>query len=585
MLNPSLPLKILAVHSALIVLAGIIPLSVSATEPLQIVATGGRIGVYPYGSSDPNLTAFWHRTPHKLGGPVSEIQIGFMNWMLNYSKEQNNSNEVTIDHAWIERELDGQIIPITFDGSRTFIMPDDSVEPYWLADSVDSADWTNGPPEKDEVLWIHVKGNYPSLGRTIQGCPTGYPGSKFIVYDPANDTGAVDIAGSVHSIEGQNARTRGLPLLIVGRYSEPGHLAVIGIGDSILDGSGDASSKYSNIPGFGFFNRAAVDENGENTISMFNLTRHGATAAGWANHVRQPHFLQFANTVVEEYGTNDLGQNGTGSPSQIIERLEYIWELCREAGVQYILRTELLPRTSSSDAWSTAENQTPNPGWGPSGARDEINSAFYQAVTNSSIHSVVETLAPVSSPSDSHLWSTNGQSKYVTGDGTHLNSNGNTILAETLRASLLAIDLGSPPSTYASWQDSIDWAGQDSRPTADPNHDGINNALAYALDLSPMGSSEPGHRPYLLYLPESDGGPCIQFVFRKNSHAKDVTYEYLRSYTLMNDWEPVTVNGQNVIETTIDPDPDGDSTASLIAVRIFSFDTETPQFLKLRVNL
>lgn len=563
-----------------------------AIEPLRYVATGARIGVN-FQETNTERTAYWHRTPHQLGGPVSEIRIGFMNWVLNYSNENANTNEVTIEYAWLERESDGQVVPITFNGSRTMVMAANSTDPYCLADAIDSSVWTGGTPQQDEVFWLSIKGSLPAGGKLCLGNPTGYSGSKFILYDPLNDPGSQDITGSVPKITDQYARNRGLPTMFLGRFTDPGYLSVIGIGDSILDGSGDASSAYSTISGFGFFCRAAIDESGENTIATFNLTRHGAasTAPTKASNPRQMHFLKFANVAVEEYGTNDLGSTGGGDVSTIQTRLEAIWTLCRNEGIQKIVRTQLMPRTSSvTYNWISKEDQTPNTGWGDAnegdtGKRDELNAGFESSLANGDIDLLLENLAVVADPTDDHYWFTNGTNDYLTNDGTHLRAAANALVASVLREALLTISVDGNAPRYSTWADAIDWGGADASPEADPNQDGITNAMAYALDLPALGKVPASERPYAAYDSATKGGPWLNFIFRKNATAEDVIYDYLHTLNLSSTWSSLEVDDVNVIEETLDPDPDGDGSAVLKQIRIKIAGGETQRFLKLEVIL
>jgi lysophospholipase L1-like esterase len=419
-------------------------------QPVRVVGTGGRIANNFYTPATAN-TAFRHRTPHKLGGPVSEMRIGFMDWMYPYEAEApNTTNDVTISHAWLERASTGQVVPLTFSGSRTLVLPMNSTTPYWLSDLIPSSVWTGAAPARDEVFWLNVRGSIPTGGKIPSGTPTTYAGAKFVVYPPANDPGSFDTTGAVPAITGSATRTAGLPLIVLGRFTGPGHLAVIGIGDSILDGTGDRANPVPVVSGFGFFNRAAVDSNGANAIAMFNLTRHGQSAANFINPARQQrqtHFLPFANVVVEEYGTNDLGSGGTGSTSGILTRTETIWSMARDAGVQKVIRTKLMPRTSSTDAWSTLAGQTPNTGWNAGGKRDIINAGFATALADGKIDVLLDSLATIAAPSDNTRWLTNGTAKYVTTDGTHISPAGNALLAVALRSALLSltVDDTTPP--------------------------------------------------------------------------------------------------------------------------------------------
>ncbi len=577
----------------LTIIAGLIgSISSHALEPIRYVATGARIGVYTQ-NTDTEKTAYWHRTPPQLGGPVSEMQIGFMNWLLSYSVEAANSSEVTIEYAWLERASDGQVVPITFSGSRSLVMPANDTEPYWLADPIDSSVWTSGTPQRDEVFWLNIKGSIPASGKVCQGNPTGYSGSKFILYDPANGPGSYDTTGPVPSITGQYARTRGLPTMFLGRFIEPGYPSVIGIGDSILDGSGDATSSYSTISGFGFFCRAAVDEDGKNTIATFNLTRHGATTTALlkASNPRQAHFLKYANVAVEEYGTNDLGSNGTGDVSEILGRLEDIWTLCRNAGIQKIIRTKLMPRTiSASYDWVSLADQSPNTGWGDasqgdSGKRDALNAALQTSFNNGDIDLLLDTLTPLADPTDDHYWFTNGTNDYMTKDGTHLNGTSNAIIAIILREALLSLTVDENAPRYSSWAEAIDWAGEDDSPEADPNHDGITNAMAYAFDLPPLATIPASARPYATYDSTSENGPWLNFIFRQNVNAEDVIFNYLSTTNLKDNWSTLVTDDIEIIEETIDPDPDGDGSAVLKKLRIKLASEDTQRFLKLELTL
>jgi lysophospholipase L1-like esterase len=580
----------------LLLLLKLTTLSLHAIEPIRYVATGARIGVYPQ-STDSEQTAFWHRSPHQLGGPVSEIQIGFMNWYLNYSVETTLSNAVTLNYAWLERASDGQIVPITFSGARSLTMPADDTEPYWLADTIASSVWTGGTPSRDEVFWLNVKGSIPASGTLPVGTPTSYDGStsNFILYAPAEDPGSYDIAGAIPTITDQNSRTRGLPCMFLGRYSESGYLSVIGLGDSILDGSGDTARNYPAISGFGFFARAAVDSEGANTIATFNLTRHGAsaTAPTDTDNPRQQYFLQYANVAVEEYGTNDLGSGGTGDVSTIQARLEAIWQLCRDAGIETIVRTRLMPRTTSPSTyfWSM-EDQTVNTGWGDadsgdSGKRDALNDGFETALAADSIDLIVDTLTPIADTSDDHYWLSNGTDDYMTSDGTHPSAAAYTILGEVLREALLTLSVTDDQATesYSDWADAFDWGEQDPSQDADPNQDGISNALAYALDLSPLESVPATNKPYIQYDSDTADGPWLNYVFRYNAQASEVEFNYLSTNDLLGTWSTLSVDNVDVFEETLDNDPDGDGSALLKQLRIKVDSEQTQGFIKLEVTL
>jgi lysophospholipase L1-like esterase len=419
-----------------------------AVEPLRVVGTGGRMGNSSIAVSG-TLTSFRQRTPHKLGGPVAELDIGFMNWAHSTTAEVPNTNAVTLNYVWLERASTGQVVPLTFSNQRQLVMPAASTQAYWLADPIPSSVWTGAAPVRDELFWVHVQGSVPASGTIQTGTPTSFAGSKFIIYDPVNDPGTHDTAGAVPTITGASGRSIGLPLLFLGRYTGPGHLAVIGLGDSIMDGYGDTPNPVPVISGNGPLSRAALDANGANTIATLNITRGGEAAATWVNvHTRQAQIIPFANVLVEEFGTNDIGSSGgSANATTITNRLKAIWSLTRDAGVQKIVRTNLLPRSlDATHHWATKADQTPNPGWGVGGARDTVNTNLATALAAGQIDVLVDTLSTVQDATDSHYWLSNGTNNYVTTDGTHPSAAGHARLAAPLRTALLGLTVDQGPT-------------------------------------------------------------------------------------------------------------------------------------------
>lgn len=561
------------------------PMPSGAVEPTRIVATGGRIAYTFYTPAAAN-TSFWQRTPHKLGGPVAEMQVGFMDWMYPTSGAEtpNTGNDVTIGHAWLERASTGQVVPLLFNGLRTLVLPMNSTTPYWLSDPVPSASWNGSPPVKDEVFWLHVKGTIPSGGKTPVGTPANFTGARCIFYPPANDTGNVDAAGVVPTITGQVARTQGLPLIFLGRFTGPGHLSVIGVGDSILDGTGDQANPAPVISGYGFFNRAALDSAGDNTIAMFNLTRHGQTAFSWitpSRQTRQRPFLKFANVMVEEYGTNDLGQGGTGNPTEMLSRVEGIWSAARAEGVQKIVRTLLMPRTDSTNNWSDLAGQTPKPGWGAGGKRDDFNNSLIAAGQAGKFDLLLDTLDVLADPADRNRWRTNGAPNYTAADDAHVSRSGNQLLAPHLRNALLSLTVDR--GDYASWAGGTDWQGQDPTPGGDADGDGVKNLISYALDVPPVGSAALGEMPTCTLDTTTPGGPWHVLTFRENLEARDITV-VLESSPDLATWTPVVPDGTTAILETIAPNVDGDGTAALRRIRLKQDPVNPHRFMRLRVE-
>src|SRR5690606_25849084 len=150
----------------------------------------------------------------------------------------------------------------------------------------------------------------------------------------------------------------------------------------------------------------------------------------------------------------------------VLGRLETIWSTVRAEGVQKIVRTLLLPRTSSTDAWRTAENQAPNSGWGLGDKRDTINAGIRDALAAGQLDHALDTLAVRRHPPANSRWLSDGSTaNYVTSDGTHVGPHGNALLGVALRAALLSLAIDD----YAAWRTSLAWPTEaDAAPDADP---------------------------------------------------------------------------------------------------------------------
>ncbi len=116
---------------------------------------------------------------------------------------------------------------------------------------------------------------------------------------------------------------------------------------------------------------------------------------------------------------------------------------------------------------------------------------------------------------------------------------GKTMLFDNVR--LTSISGGGPTNNYTSWASAFSSpALSDTSSTADPDSDGLTNAMEYALGLDPrFSSASPGV--------SSNGGKTITFT--KGAEAKangDVTYQIETSTTLGVAPSPWTVDVANV---------------------------------------
>ena len=81
----------------------------------------------------------------------------------------------------------------------------------------------------------------------------------------------------------------------------------------------------------------------------------------------------------------------------------------------------------------------------------------------------------------------------------------------------------------------------------------------------------------------SPDGPWINFFFRQNALASDLSYVLKSSNDLVS-WESVAFDGITAIAEVANQDPDGDGTALLRKLRIKTNTGEPRKFLKLQIS-
>lgn len=132
------------------------------------------------------------------------------------------------------------------------------------------------------------------------------------------------------------------------------------IGDSIQAGQGD-SGYGGGLGGFGFRALAnqtaqiAFDATKVAKLGFLSLAQGGETTASWVTvpggHRRRG-VSEWATSILDEFGTNDLGSGSAVVYNYILTNLNYY------ANRKKYFRTTIDPKTTSTDGWKTVANQT-----------------------------------------------------------------------------------------------------------------------------------------------------------------------------------------------------------------------------------
>ena len=407
-----------------------------ATRPLLVAATNQRM---PTGflALDAGQLAFKSRTLHIVGAPATQLVLGFCGWAV----PSNIEIDLTTPYSYtkVAIEFGGRTVPVTFRGKRGVTVA--GGQPYVLSDPIRATAFGLKAFVRDTQFFVRAAG---TAAGTDNALPFGTVavgfGMNMATFAAADAIDDIDAGGALllpaGAVRHYNAPG---PNLVLGRFP-PRNLAVICAGDSIADGAGDAAQIAT---GHGFFNRAAVDANGLNAVPSLNLTKFGSTSGttvaglgvpGAPGYAYRQALLRFGNVLVDEFGTNTLGNTAVIKPSRVLDTSRGLWTVARAAGVQRIVRTTLLPGSASNNRFVDAAGQEPRLNWGPGEARDEINTGFAAALAAHEIDAVADTLAAVADPGDSHRWMTNGTPFYPSNDGVHPSAAMSRLMATELRA-------------------------------------------------------------------------------------------------------------------------------------------------------
>ncbi len=349
-------------------------------------------------------------------------------------------------------------MPVTFGGKRTITLAADSAASHVPSDPIPATRWAT-PPRTGELFWVHVVGSVPDLPgqHILDGMHASYAGASHKRYPFAADAGlGIDYAGPVPPIPGYNGSYDfGVPILFLGRLAHCCSRTVAAVGDSITKGDGD-TDRATLIAGIGYGGRASVDAAGADPLAVLVLARTGESAADFlASNARRIDLLRYADIAHVAYGTNDIGIGPGAGAGVINARLQAIRALIRAGApaIRAVTENDLLPRTSSIDAFASIAGQTPlSSDWEAGGARDRLNQLLAADRARAlgdplRIDVLFDMLSIVQAPGDSTRWNANGKMRGWAFDGVHPASLGYARMAIVARAGWLALDIGASQSS------------------------------------------------------------------------------------------------------------------------------------------
>lgn len=256
---------------------------------------------------------------------------------------------------------------------------------------------------------------FPSSSQSATTAESGYvaPSGATVVYG----------TGAISTVSGGASFGGALPLLVIGRPKTP-HCSVIINGDSISVGNNDTVNNTTGA--YAFIARGLDNVNG------FTIPYQWCGVGGdklaediSANEWRKYWSYQFATHVIFEKSTNDIAAGTSLATLQSLAIAE--WTRAKRTIGPYgkplqTMHTKVMPRTTSTDSWATAGNQTPATGFGVGGVRDQFNAWLDTQVGGGLLDAVIDPNPAVEDPNNHGCWITNGSANYGTTDGIHPNN-------------------------------------------------------------------------------------------------------------------------------------------------------------------
>lgn len=211
------------------------------------------------------------------------------------------------------------------------------------------------------------------------------------------------------------------PLAIYGTPSpSAGRFKTVGIsGDSISAGAGRSIAPIDGRPAgeVGFMQIGAMRA-GWGYVSI-GMNGQKASNFGPSNRINQLEMVKDCDLVIVEYGTNDMSTTGITLEkawSDIVAVHQAYWAM----GIPTV-QTTIAPRTSSTDGWTTLENQSPayeSTAGGPLSIRSQLNDRIRNNTDNIRHIEIADFWE---SARNSGLWKVNPS---YTSDGIHPNNQG-----------------------------------------------------------------------------------------------------------------------------------------------------------------
>lgn len=209
------------------------------------------------------------------------------------------------------------------------------------------------------------------------------------------------------------------PSAVLGSVTSPRNACVAVLGDSISVGASDGN--FAAHGGTGIYGRSC-----DNLVPCMGMGVTGSSATNQQGHTAMRTDLMAKAGVthaIVEYGTNDLT---SATVANITTWLNIIHAAIKTAiPTAKVYQTTIIPRTTSTDGWTTTGNQTPVTGFtgGAGSNRATLNAAIRSLTGFASLTGFLEMADALESTRNSGLFVAGASHTDVQSTGSHTSQN------------------------------------------------------------------------------------------------------------------------------------------------------------------
>lgn len=318
-------------------------------------------------------------------GDVSKIVLSFFAFYIAAFSGITGCNGFTINSVAIE--ANGTSAPVTFGGSRSLVVgagaSDIQADPF-LPSAVGLSKFAQGSVVFLRYMLTYASpttdiapGNGFAPNPDVTQTAYDYDPAKVIVTNGVDGTGALTYTMTGGGIDGTDIKTNAFPFVpaVLGAFvsGDPATWAIAG--DSAGFGTG-ANGSIMGARGlsWAFYPGSAIPTSPAGALANWNLCCNSGAAIDWGTG--SPwllvNYLKYFKYGLDEYGGNQFN----------IPASQAIWAQMYGAGIKYVIKTSLIPRTTDSiDFWATEANQTISTGWGPGSGADVFETGLKALVS------------------------------------------------------------------------------------------------------------------------------------------------------------------------------------------------------------